>query len=72
VTGQAGNFLLMETVFPAPELYRDLLRQGVLVRPLDDYGLPNHVRVAMGTPQDMAAFWKAAGPLLDNLGCGCS
>ncbi|MDR3671825.1 MAG: histidinol-phosphate transaminase [Holophaga sp.] len=72
VSGQAGNFMLMETVFPARELRRDLLRQGVLVCPLDGYGLPNHIRVAMGTPQDMAAFWKATGPILDNLGCGCS
>jgi len=30
------------------------------------------VRVSMGTPRDMEAFWKAAGPILDNLGCGCS
>jgi histidinol-phosphate aminotransferase len=71
VSGQAGNFMLMETLFPAQELYRDLLRAGVAVCPLDGYGLPNHVRVAMGTPRDMEAFWKATGPILDNLGCGC-
>jgi histidinol-phosphate aminotransferase len=72
VSGHAGNFMLMETVFPAQELYRDLLRRGVMVCPVDSYGLPNHVRVAMGTPDDMAFFWKVAGPILDNLGCGCS
>jgi histidinol-phosphate aminotransferase len=72
VSGQAGNFLLMETVYPAQELARDLLRRGLLVSPLEPYGLPNHVRVSMGTPADMDAFWKAAGPLLDNLGCSCS
>ncbi len=72
VSGQAGNFMLMETVFPAQELYRDLLRAGLAVCPLEGYGLPNHVRVAMGKPGDMEQFWKAAGPILDNLGCGCS
>jgi len=72
VTGQAGNFMLMETVFPARELHRDLQRLGILVSPMDGCGLPNHVRVSMGTPRDMEAFWKAAGPILDNLGCGCS
>jgi histidinol-phosphate aminotransferase len=71
VSGQAGNFLLMETIFPAHELYRDLLRLGIQVSPADGYGLPNHIRVTLGTPGDMAAFWKAAGPILDNLGCGC-
>ena len=72
VSGQAGNFILMETVFPAQELFRDLLRQRVLVCPADSDGLPNHVRVSMGTPQEMTAFWKVAGPILDNLGCGCA
>ena len=72
VSGQAGNFMLMETVFPARELVRDLQRRGVQVCPADGCGLPNHVRVAMGTPEDMAAFWKVLGPILDNLGCGCS
>lgn len=71
VTGQAGSFLLLETVYPARELARDLFHRGVLISPLDGYALPNHVRVAMGTPADMAAFWKAAGPVLNHLDCGC-
>jgi histidinol-phosphate aminotransferase len=71
VSGQAGNFLVLETMFPAQALARDLLRAGVLVHPLEQDGLPNHVRVSMGTPDEMAAFWRAAGPLLDNLSCGC-
>lgn len=72
VSGQAGNFLLMETIYPAAELFQDLLKQGVIVRPMQGYGLPNHIRVSMGTPEEMAAFWKAITPLLDNSGCGCS
>jgi len=72
VSGQAGNFMLMETVFPARELVRDLLGQRVLVCSAEGDGLPNHVRVSLGTPQEMNGFWKAAGPILDNLGCGCS
>lgn len=71
VTGQAGSFLLLETVFPAREFARDLFHRGVLVSPLDGYALPNHVRVAMGAPADLAAFWRAAGPILDHLDCGC-
>jgi len=71
VTGQAGSFLLLETVYPARELARDLFHRGVLVSPMDGYSLPNHVRVAMGAPADLAAFWRAAGPVLDHLDCGC-
>ena len=71
VSGQAGNFLLMETVFPAAELFKDLLKQGIIVRPMQGYGLPNHIRISMGKPEEMAAFWQAVGPILDNTGCGC-
>ena len=69
VSGQSGNFLLMETMYPAQELFRDLLKKGVIIRPLHGQGLPNHIRVTMGTPEQMEAFWQAAAPILDNAGC---
>ena len=69
VSGQAGNFLLLETRYPAADLFRELLKKGVIVRPMHGYGLPNHIRITMGTPEEMAAFWKAAAPLFDN-SCG--
>jgi histidinol-phosphate aminotransferase len=28
-----------------------LLKQGVIVRPLDAYGLPNHLRISVGLPE---------------------
>ena len=65
VSGQAGNFLLMETALPATVLFRCLLKRGIIVRPMQAYGLPDHIRVTMGTPQEMDAFWKAIGPILD-------
>jgi len=72
VSGQAGNFLLLETAFPADAFFKDLLKRGVIVRPMQGYGLPNHVRVTLGKPEEMVAFWKAAAPLLDGAGCsGC-
>jgi len=71
VTGDAGNFLMMETMFPANEFFHELLKRGVIVRPMQGYGLPHHVRVTLGKPEEMVAFWKAASPILDNAGCGC-
>ncbi|MBI4911960.1 MAG: histidinol-phosphate transaminase [Acidobacteria bacterium] len=68
VSGQGGNFLMLESALPAQDLFQELLRRGVIVRPMQGYGLPNHVRVTLGKPEDMDAFWRAAGPLLD---CGC-
>ncbi len=68
VSGTSGNFILLESAFPAAELFKELLQRGVIVRPMQGYGLPNHIRVTFGKPEEMAAFWKAAGPLLDG-GC---
>jgi histidinol-phosphate aminotransferase len=68
VSGDAGNFVLLESAMPAQDLFQALLKQGVIVRPMQGYGLPHHVRVSFGKPEDMAQFWSAAGPILD---CGC-
>jgi histidinol-phosphate aminotransferase len=70
-SGKGGNFVLLETMLPAPELFKDLMRAGVIVRPMHGYGLPNHVRVTLGRPEEMKAFWKAAASILDAAGCGC-
>lgn len=70
-SGDAGNFVLVESVIPAAELFRDLLKRSVIVRPMQGYGLPQHIRVSLGKPEEMEAFWKAAGPLFDQGGCGC-
>jgi len=40
----------------------------VIVRPMQGYGLSNHIRITFGKPEEMRAFWTAAGPLLDG-GC---
>ena len=44
-----GNFLTVR-VGKAPEIYKRLLRRGVIVRPVGGgYGLPEHLRVTVGT-----------------------
>ena len=58
----------METAFSAPDLFKELLQRSVIVRPMQGYGLPNHIRITFGKPEEMQAFWNAAGPLLDG-GC---
>ena len=44
-----ANFLCVETPIPGAELFRELLRRGVIVRPLDEYGLTRHVRISVGS-----------------------
>lgn len=67
-TGTCGNFVLMETALPAADLFKELLQRGVIVRPMQGYGLPNHIRITFGKPEEMQAFWDAAAPILDG-GC---
>jgi histidinol-phosphate aminotransferase len=46
-----ANFILVR-VGNAARLYDQLLRQGVIVRPVPVYGFPEHVRVTVGTPAE--------------------
>jgi histidinol-phosphate aminotransferase len=53
-----GNFLLIH-VGAAEAVYEALLRQGVIVRPVANYGLPEHLRVTVGLPEENARFLSA-------------
>lgn len=56
----AGNFLLVDTGRDAGEVAEQLLRRGIIVRPVAYYGLPRHLRISIGTPPQMA---RLAGAL---------
>lgn len=45
----AGNFVLVDCGRPAAPVYEAMLRQGVIVRPVSNYRLPNHLRITIGT-----------------------
>jgi histidinol-phosphate aminotransferase len=53
-----GNFLLVH-VGAADAVYEKLLRQGVIVRPVANYGLPEHLRVTVGLPEENRRFLAA-------------
>jgi histidinol-phosphate aminotransferase len=44
-----GNFITVNLKRPAAPLYDALLREGVIVRPIGGYGLPQHLRITIGT-----------------------
>src|SRR5256885_939542 len=51
-----GNFLTIR-VGRAAEIYKRLLRRGVIVRPVGGaYQLPEHLRVTVGTPEENERF----------------
>jgi histidinol-phosphate aminotransferase len=47
-----GNFVLIDCGRPALPIYEAMLRQGVIVRPVGNYELPNHLRVTIGTEEE--------------------
>lgn len=55
----AGNFVLADLGRPAASSYQALLRAGVIVRPVANYGLPNHLRVTVGLPDQNRRFLGA-------------
>jgi histidinol-phosphate aminotransferase len=59
----AANFILVE-VGKGREVFEALLREGVIVRPMDGYGLPRHVRVTVGTETENEKCVEALGVVL--------
>src|SRR6266851_394433 len=49
----------------ADRVYEQLLRQGVIVRPVAGYGMPDHLRVTVGTPKENEKFLKALDTALE-------
>lgn len=46
-----GNFVLADMRKPAQPYYEALLRAGIIVRPVANYGLPEHLRITVGLPE---------------------
>lgn len=57
------NFLLIE-VDDGAAWTRDLERHGLIVRPVDAYGLPRWVRVSIGKPEEMQRLLDAMAGLI--------
>ncbi len=61
----AGNFVCVK-VGRGSEVYEALLREGVIVRPVDNYGLPEYLRVTVGTAEENARFLAALEKVLSR------
>ena len=59
-----ANFVLMDLKRPAAPVYENLLRRGVIVRPMGMYKLPGHLRVSVGLPRENQIFIDALREVL--------
>ncbi|NOZ53491.1 MAG: histidinol-phosphate transaminase [Gammaproteobacteria bacterium] len=51
-----GNFVAVDVGQNAASLYDALLHEGVIVRPVANYGMPQHLRVTVGTEEENNIF----------------
>lgn len=59
-----GNFITVDMARPALPIFEALLREGVIVRPLGGYQMPDHLRVSIGLPEENERFLRALKQVL--------
>jgi histidinol-phosphate aminotransferase len=60
----AGNFVAVDVQCDAMVLFQSLLAQGVIVRPIGNYGMPTFLRVSIGLSLENERFLKALKKVL--------
>ncbi|MGB5591114.1 MAG: histidinol-phosphate transaminase [Gammaproteobacteria bacterium] len=60
----AGNFVLVEMGQDAAAIYDALLRSSVIVRPVANYGLDQHLRISIGTTSENDRLLDALSQVL--------
>ena len=60
-----GNFITVH-VGAAEHVYKSMLGEGVIVRPIAGYGMPEHLRVTVGLPEHNERFLAALERALDR------
>ena len=66
----AGNFVAVEVGNQSAGIYQALLARGVIVRPIAGYGMPGHLRVSVGLPEENERFLDALAQSLASAGQG--
>ena len=59
-----GNFLCVDVDRPGREVFLELLKRGVIVRPVDNYGLPQCVRISIGAEVENARLIEVMNDIL--------
>lgn len=60
------NFFLIEVPCDAKEVYQAMLRQGVIIRAMNAYGLNNYIRINVGLPEENRRFVTALKKVLNS------
>ncbi|MBA1443371.1 MAG: histidinol-phosphate transaminase [Chromatiales bacterium] len=60
----AGNFITVDLDCSGVEIDHALLREGCIARPVANYGMPTHLRVTVGLPEENRRFLDALKKVL--------
>lgn len=63
----AGNFVAVDMKQSAMPIYEALLKKGVIVRPVANYGMPDYLRISIGTEAENQFFIDALNDVLSNV-----
>ncbi|CCO22841.1 histidinol-phosphate transaminase [Maridesulfovibrio hydrothermalis] len=64
VLDSQANFIMFKPTRDAGEVFEELLRKGIIVRPLKSFGLAEYIRVNMGTDHENKVFLKTLKEIL--------
>jgi histidinol-phosphate aminotransferase len=62
-----GNFVLFRTKHPALAISEELQKRGVIVRPMNMFYLPDHLRVSVGREEDNQRFVEALADAMSTI-----
>lgn len=60
------NFFLIKVPQGGKRTYEMMLREGVIVRSMDSYGLPEYIRINVGLPEENERFIKTLAKVLSH------
>ena len=61
----AANFVLIDVnPYNGRDIFKELLKKGVIVRSMDEYDLPNFIRVTIGLDEQNRFFFKALSEVM--------
>ncbi|BCS88744.1 histidinol-phosphate transaminase [Pseudodesulfovibrio sediminis] len=61
-----SNFVMFQPPKDPAEIFEELLKKGIIIRPLKSFGLPQCMRVNVGTDTENATFIKTLGEVLNG------
>jgi histidinol-phosphate aminotransferase len=62
-----ANFVLFDTGIESSQVFTELLKRGVILRPVANYGLPTYLRWSVGLHEENEQAIKAVGEVLKEL-----